>query len=370
MAAPKVFISSTCFDLREVRESLCKVVRDFGFEPVLSEKGDVFYHPDLHTHDSCIYEISNCQLFILLIGGRFGGAYVSDKTKSITNAEYEAAAKKKIPIFTYIKKSVLDNHHLYQSNIDKEFINDLNFPAIEKAEDAKFIFEFINRVRKASVNNAYEPFDTTSDIENHLRKQWASMFFDFLKNRELSAQLSQNSQSIDGLRNTADKLEELVKSLYKTVDKVNAEDEIYNIEIISLAKEFLNRYVREFITHKVKAKDEEELEELSEIDPHQIPWYEYVARITGMIISTELDEDESPGKITYQAPDEILDQYESDSEFPLGFMGFTVNTNQSATSYEAENEYLYKNGLCKLDQEQRLDVLREFSSMSWLGPIF
>jgi hypothetical protein len=73
MAVPRVFISSTCYDLDAIRDSLRSFIESVGFDPCLSDRGDVFYHPDLHTHDSCINEIGNCHLFVLLIGGRFGG---------------------------------------------------------------------------------------------------------------------------------------------------------------------------------------------------------------------------------------------------------------------------------------------------------
>ena len=96
MAIPRVFVSSTCYDLGEIREAIGGFCEGFGFEAVLSDRGDVFYHPDLHTHNSCIFEVQNCHLLVLIIGGRFGGAYISDKQKSITNAEYAAAREKKI----------------------------------------------------------------------------------------------------------------------------------------------------------------------------------------------------------------------------------------------------------------------------------
>ena len=100
MAIPRVFISSTCYDLSEVRDTLVTFIQSFGFEDTLSERGDVFYHPDLHTDKACMREISNCHLLILIIGGRFGGTYITDTSKSIVNAEYEAARQLKIPVFT------------------------------------------------------------------------------------------------------------------------------------------------------------------------------------------------------------------------------------------------------------------------------
>lgn len=354
MAKPKVFISSTCYDLQQIRDSLCTFIKGFGFEPVLSENGDVFYHPDLHTHEACINEVSNCQIFLLIIGGRFGGKYVYDKSKSITNAEYDAAVKANIPVFTYIKRNVLDNHHLYQENKDQAFITELSFPAIEQKKDALNIFGFINNVRKASVNNAYEPFELASDIENHLRKQWAAMFFDFLKNREISKQINHTSKSVDALVITTDKLEALVKSFYMSVDEKNATAEIGLIQATSMAKSFFVECISDCYPGGVNAKTEEELITLSKVDPKEMSWHEYIKAVT------LLEEDEhnlEDVRFRYAIPDELMD-FDS-KEYEKCYS--VLDVYHSANELQQEAEYLYKHGLCNLNEEQRLKILRNFS---------
>jgi hypothetical protein len=72
---------------------------------VLSEDGAVFYDPTLHTHDACLAEVPNCQMFVLIIGGRYGGKYKDDE-HSITNAEYREAVRLKIPVFALVDNSV------------------------------------------------------------------------------------------------------------------------------------------------------------------------------------------------------------------------------------------------------------------------
>ena len=42
MATQKFLISSTCFDLKEVRDSISRFIKSFGFDPVLSEHGGCF----------------------------------------------------------------------------------------------------------------------------------------------------------------------------------------------------------------------------------------------------------------------------------------------------------------------------------------
>src|SRR5438093_238752 len=41
MAKPRIFISSTYYDLKHIRDSLAVFVDRLGFEPILSEKGNI-----------------------------------------------------------------------------------------------------------------------------------------------------------------------------------------------------------------------------------------------------------------------------------------------------------------------------------------
>ena len=178
MAVPKIFISSTCYDLRYIRENLKYFISNMGYESVLSEDGDVFYNPDEHTHDACLNEVKNCQIFVLVIGGRYGGKYKKDD-KSITNKEYEEAVRLKLPVFTLVERGVLSEHHVYQKNKGRPDADEIVYP---NADDTK-IFEFIDEVRKSPYNNAIFPFADFRDIESYLKKQWAGMVYNFLVNQ-------------------------------------------------------------------------------------------------------------------------------------------------------------------------------------------
>ncbi|MGH9635991.1 MAG: DUF4062 domain-containing protein [Candidatus Angelobacter sp.] len=183
MAIPRVFVSSTCYDLKYIRENLRYFIKTLGYEPVLSEDGSVYYNPSLHTQDACLTEIPTCQLFVLIIGGRFGGKYRTDD-HSITNHEYREAVRQKIPVFALVDAAVYNEHHLYLKNKGNPSI-DLNrvvFPAVDSAK----VFDFIDEVRGNTINNALVPFRDFGDMETYLRQQWAGMMFNFLatKNEE------------------------------------------------------------------------------------------------------------------------------------------------------------------------------------------
>jgi len=79
----KILISSTCYDLKEIRNQLDRFLKTIGHEPVLSDKNDIFYDPDSHTHTSCIEAVSKCDMVIFVIGGRFGGTAIPDAYKTL-----------------------------------------------------------------------------------------------------------------------------------------------------------------------------------------------------------------------------------------------------------------------------------------------
>ena len=203
MSILKVFISSTCYDLDNVRDGLRDFIYNIGYEPVMSDYGDVLYDPRIHTHTSCIEEVRNCDMLVLLIGGRFGGKAISeavsvvdfekvnekikagividDERLSITHLEVLKAIEYGIPVYTFIKDDVLSDHKLYEKNKNKPIISEIIFPSIGKQETAKYIFEFINIVRLRDCGNNIFPFRKETDIEEMLKKQWSSYFQKLIK---------------------------------------------------------------------------------------------------------------------------------------------------------------------------------------------
>ena len=59
MANPRVFVSSTYYDLKHVRSSLDIFIETLGYESVLSEKGDIAYSPNMPLDESCYREVTS-----------------------------------------------------------------------------------------------------------------------------------------------------------------------------------------------------------------------------------------------------------------------------------------------------------------------
>ena len=235
MAIPRVFISSTCYDLKHIRENLKYFVKTIGYEPVLSDDGDVYYGVDTHTHDACLSEVATCQLFILIIGGRYGGEH-KDKEGSITNNEYREAVKNKIPIFALVENAVYSDHHTYLSNkkSNPEFYEKIAYTSIDNIK----IFGFIDEVRQSGNNNSLVSFNNFADMESYLKKQWAGMMYDLLAERKRADDSRITNRLIDDLKIATEKSAELIKALFRTTDAEHAEEKISEIDLKAEAKTF------------------------------------------------------------------------------------------------------------------------------------
>lgn len=72
MPTPRIFISSTCYDLKEQRYAIENAFSDMGYEVRLSEKGDVTYEKNQGLEESCYSEVSQCDIVVGILGGKFG----------------------------------------------------------------------------------------------------------------------------------------------------------------------------------------------------------------------------------------------------------------------------------------------------------
>jgi hypothetical protein len=229
MPAPRTFISSTCYDLRHIRENLKFFVRSLGFDPVLSEEGAIFYDPRLHAHEACITEVPSCQILVLIIGGRYGNLY-QGADSSITNQEYKSAVKAKIPIVALVERNVLDDYRVYKANLQDTSLdpNSIRYPAADSTK----IFDFIDEVQSQVVNNALVPFSDFEEMQLYLRQQWAAMLYRFLTTE---GEAKRTADILDALGKANDRIEFLTRRIVESVGNqmTKASVDLYDILVKS-----------------------------------------------------------------------------------------------------------------------------------------
>ena len=76
---PRIFIGSTFYDLKYIREDLANFIRSYGYEPVLFEDGDIGYTPGKTLDSLCYESMRNSDMVILIIGGEYESAASGEK---------------------------------------------------------------------------------------------------------------------------------------------------------------------------------------------------------------------------------------------------------------------------------------------------
>lgn len=239
MPSPKIFVSSTCYDLGMAREQLRAFLIRLGYDPILSEYSDVLYDPRTHTHTSCIQDVPNADMVVLLIGSRFGGRAVPEALSlidlenlvsssfdvtvlkdpeklSITQLEVLKAIDASVPVFAFVEEKVMHDQLVYQKN--KDLSDKIKFPSIDKPDSAKYIFEFISFLHHRNKGNAVIPFSRISDIESHLLKQWGSLFQKLLREQREGASESRKMFTI------SEQIEDIKTAIISTIGNAQSRE--------------------------------------------------------------------------------------------------------------------------------------------------
>lgn len=171
---PTVFVSSTCYDLKQVRNDLKSIIEeDIGLEAMLSEYESFPIDPSLGTVENCLRIVEQrADIFILIIGSRYGSTV--DNGKSITNLEYLRAKAKGIPIYAFVDKSIMRNMPLWRKNPTMDFSPVVDNPAL---------FNFAEEVMSVDSVWVHE-FEVAKDIATIIKSQLSYLFFDSLELRK------------------------------------------------------------------------------------------------------------------------------------------------------------------------------------------
>ncbi len=230
MARPRVFISSTYYDLRHIRTSLESFVGRLGYEAIVSEKGRIAYDPDLPLDESCYREASRADLFVLIIGGRYGSPASEDnidpspafyeRYESITKKEYEAAAAGDIPTYILVDTSVMTEFDTFKKNRNR---TDIEYAHVESVNVFHLLEEILGRTR----NNAAHQFERNSEIEEWLREQWAGLFQEFLTRRSEQKQLVSLSDRVAELSSLNSSLKRYLEAIISRVSTSEGDAETF-----------------------------------------------------------------------------------------------------------------------------------------------
>lgn len=247
MAKPRIFISSTFYDLKHVREDIALFVKEQGYDPILFEKGEIPYGRNEKPEEYCYVEIGLSDILISIIGGRYGSES-SAKGYSVTQKELKHALEQGKQVYIFVEKAVLAEYDTYKINKD-------NMQMKFRHADDRRVYEFLDEIYQLPRNNPVFGFESSQEIVKILTEQWAGLFQRLLRNEEETSQ----AEIIQTLKNTVLTLQNMVNVVMEKNEnqQVVFEDIIlFNHPAFSKIKEILS------IKYRVSFTNYEELNEL------------------------------------------------------------------------------------------------------------
>lgn len=251
MARPRVFISSTFYDLKHVRNDLDNFLKTIGYESIMNDKGHIPYSREKPLENNCYDEVTRCDILIGIIGSNYGTSSTENDEYSISMAEIRTAIKNNKQVFVFVEKPVLNENRLFIENKN----NQVTYVAVN---DIK-IHKFIEEIQSLRINNAMIPFESVSEITDYLKEQFAGLFQRLLQDK---ATITEQTTYYD--------LKETIDDLKSIVDKINSENNDFTnkFESTMFAPNRVLKLLRSQLgITKVQffAKDKESLFELLEL---------------------------------------------------------------------------------------------------------
>ena len=162
----KIFISSTCYDLIDLRDEVFTFLSQKKLVVSLSDHplSEFAVHPDRNSIETCLANVRDSDIFIIILSQRYGPSLerFNYPDCSATHLEYLEAKKKRIPIYMHVRDKLEAEYSICQK--------DLNLSKLKWVDqkDAK-IFDLLREHKSLSkskdVNNWYWVFKSSVDLK-------------------------------------------------------------------------------------------------------------------------------------------------------------------------------------------------------------
>lgn len=123
----KVFISSSIFDLIDIRAELYALFKEMGMAPVMSEALNTQFEvfTDKNSIETCLVNLDNSDFVILVLSQRYGGSLskAGYGDFSATHLEYRRAIEHSKPIYMYVRDRLEADFSIWKNAEEKELVS-------------------------------------------------------------------------------------------------------------------------------------------------------------------------------------------------------------------------------------------------------
>ena len=180
----KIFISSTCLDLIDVRAELKRELESLGYIAYTSETDDFPVNDQLAPIDNCLEVVASCDIYLLVIHSRYGGEYDGEHTLpntpekppgghvSVTLAEFLVARTKGLETRIWVRDSIWNSRPVFRK-ADSEAAKQIVLPTTVEPE----VYDFLDFLQNSPetgrlwINQFHDITDLKSSVTTWLRER-------------------------------------------------------------------------------------------------------------------------------------------------------------------------------------------------------
>lgn len=165
----KIFISSTCYDLIDLRSELKEFFDEIGLIPILSDNISSEFSTEYNTNSIqiCLNNLADCDTVIFVLCQRYGSSLkkAGFGDYSATHLEYLEAKRLDKKILFFVRDRFLADHDTYRKTNDLKSLSWLN-----KDIDLRLfeIFEDWKALSPSDTNNWFGTFRNSIELKKRL----------------------------------------------------------------------------------------------------------------------------------------------------------------------------------------------------------
>jgi hypothetical protein len=245
-----IFISSTDYNLKDLRAELARFLEESGYKPILSSaEGFPDSSPTLEPWESCLPALEHSFVMSLIIDGRYGDPlewpnfkdFFEDRKVSPTHGEYIFAHKTKKRMLVFIRKELMAYYQSYRTVLknekakekDKEKlrkkVKEVLSPTLPEHIDFNTL-EFIAEVKTQKPIPWIMEFEDITDVKTKMQKKMLNELAEIflIKNMRFETVIDALNKILDGLSD--DEQKNALKKINVTKDFHEVNEKIEELE--------------------------------------------------------------------------------------------------------------------------------------------
>ena len=172
-----VFLSSTCWDLVDLRAELFQELRQMGLDPVMSDIAISGFHVerDRNAVETCLANVRVCDVYAIVLSGRYGESLekIGYPDLSTTHLEYREAREHGKPIYMYVRDRLEADYAIWKRNpqegLKLGWVSQGDFGILQLLDEHREL------VQSASNTNWVATFKDSVELKKLLRRDFQAI---------------------------------------------------------------------------------------------------------------------------------------------------------------------------------------------------